>query len=57
MALSNAIKSILSKDFDLVQCFESIAKEEIPEALDDYADDLDDLMSKSEFKRHYKAFS
>ena len=55
-ALSNAIKSILTKDFDLVHCFDAIAMDEIPEALEDYTDDLDDLMGKPEFKRHYKAF-
>ena len=55
-ALSKDIKSILTKDFDLMQCFEAIAKDAIPEALDNYSDDLDDLIGKAEFKRHYKAF-
>lgn len=55
-SLSNAFKSILNKDFDLIKCFEAIAKDDFPEALDDYSDDLDDLMGKAEFKRYYKAF-
>jgi ATP-dependent exoDNAse (exonuclease V), alpha subunit - helicase superfamily I member len=55
-ALSNAIKSILTKDFDLMDCFDDITNNKIPKELNNYADDFDDLLGKPEFKRHYKAF-
>ena len=53
--LANAIKGILKKDFDLLQCFEDIARGDIPEELEDFEDELDDLMAP-QFKRKYKAY-
>lgn len=54
--LADAIKGILKKDFDLLQCFEAIASGDIPEELEDFEDELDDLMAVPQFKRKYKAY-
>ncbi len=55
-SLSNAIIPLLSKDNDLLIFFEKAFKEDIPDELEDYLDDFDDLLGKREFERHYKAF-
>jgi len=54
--LAEAIKSILRKNFDLIQCFEAITKNGIPEELEAYEDELDDLFAVPQFKRKYKAY-
>jgi hypothetical protein len=55
-ALANSIKILLTKDFDLQQCFEAIAKDDYPVKLEDYADDLDDLIGNPEFKRNFRSY-
>lgn len=54
--LSNAILPLLSKDNDLLMCFDRISKDDIPDELEDFADDFDDLFGRAEFKRNYKAY-
>jgi exodeoxyribonuclease V alpha subunit len=54
--LSEAIKGLLEKKYDLIKCFEDIADGEIQEKLEDFEDDLDDLMGIPQFKRKYKAY-
>jgi len=54
--LAEAIRSILRKDFDLIQCFEAIVKDEIPDELEAYADEMDDLFAVPQFKRKYKEY-
>ncbi|MHA1577254.1 MAG: ATP-dependent DNA helicase [Candidatus Thorarchaeota archaeon] len=54
--LAEAIKGMLDKSYDLMQCFEDISKDDIPESLEDFEDDLDDLMGMPQFKRNFKAY-
>jgi len=56
ISLSNTIRSLLSKKYDLLRCFEDIANEDIPDELEDFEDDLDDLMGVPQFKRRFKAY-
>jgi ATP-dependent exoDNAse (exonuclease V) alpha subunit len=54
--LAEAIKPILTKKYDLIQCFEDIAKEKIPDELEEYEEDLLDLFDNRQFKRQYKSY-
>ena len=54
--ITEAIKTVLTKDFDLIKCFELLVEGEIPEALEDNANDIDDLIGVAQFKRHFKAY-
>ena len=54
--LATAINSVVNKDFDLQQCFEAIAMDEYPQELEDYEDDLENLIGNPEFKRNFKSY-
>jgi ATP-dependent exoDNAse (exonuclease V) alpha subunit len=53
---ANAIIGIIDKKFDLLDCFEEISKGNLPDELEDYEDDIDDLMGAPQFKRHLRAY-
>jgi exodeoxyribonuclease V alpha subunit len=54
--LSGAINSLLDKKYDLIDCFEAFFKGDIPDGLEDFEDDLDDLMRVPQFKRNFRAY-
>lgn len=54
--LVEEIKPILQKNYDLIQCFEAISNGDIPEQLEEFEDELDDLFAVPQFKREYKAY-
>ncbi len=54
--LSVEIKTLLDKNYDLIDCFEDILKGDIPDELDDFEDELDDLIKIPQFKRSFKAY-
>lgn len=54
--LANAITAVTSKDFDLQQLFEAVSQDDFPVGLEDFEDDLDDLITNPEFRRNFKSF-
>lgn len=54
--LSKVIRGLLDKKYDLIDCFESIFKGDIHNELDEYEDEIDDLIRLPQFKRNFKAY-
>ena len=48
--LADAIKGITNKKYDLLQCFEDIAGNDIPDALEDFEDELDESLWNERYR-------
>jgi len=55
--IANLLQTILSNKYDLVQFFNDVLNENIPEALSDYEDELLEISSNRIFKKHHLSFA
>ena len=55
-ALSSTIRDILDNKYDLIQFFEDVIQDKTPKALEEYQDELDDLVGVPQFRRQFRAY-
>lgn len=55
--IANKINSVVNSKYDLLQLFNELKDEQIPESLEDIEDDLLDLIDQRLFKKHIKSLA